>query len=442
MMRRTLPAALVLLVTLLGLTAWLLSPKIVSLQPQEGPLHGQQPLQITFSRPMQAESVRAHLTLQPELDSLLRWDQDGKQLTIQPRDHWPSGAEVTVGVQAGAQSRISLPVLSSWRSVLPVSPTLLAYLWPADGPSGLYVLNPASGESSRLVSHPEEILDFTLSPDGLTVYFSSFSTGGDSVIYRYDRLTGTIHPVIKCGAAVCQNPSLAENGRDLLYEYSYQGAAVNPGVFLYSLGENDPEPIGPPEDHLTDPAWGPEGWLSVYNRTQQHYHLINTQTNQEITLPNQTGGPGTWSTLGPAFITTEIYNLSDTLAPRHLLRFNPTEKTLNDLTQDNFLEDANPVYSPSGSQLAFGRKSLEPSAWSPGRQLWIREEPSGSTYQLTEAVDHNHTAFTWDPDETQVAYVRYNQAELAEPPEIWLIDLVTGENYRLLINGFAPRWIP
>jgi Tol biopolymer transport system component len=442
MKRRTLSTVLALLLTLLGLTAWLLSPKIAALQPQEGPLHGQQPLQITFSRPMRPESVRAHLILQPELDSQLRWDQDGKQLTIQPQEHWPQGAEVTVGIQAGALSRISLPVLSTWRSELSVSPALLAYLWPADGPSGLYLLNPATGESRRLVSHPEEILDFTLSPDGLTVYFSSFSGGGDSVIYRHDRLSGSTQPVIKCGTGVCQNPSLAENGRDLLYEYSSQGPGAKPGVYLYSLGEHNPEPLGPPEDHLTDPAWGPEGWLSVYNRTQQHYHLINTRTNQEVTLPNQTGGPGTWTNLGPAFVTTEIYNLSDTLAPRHLLHFNPVEETLSDLTQDNFLEDANPVYSPSGSRLAFGRKSLEPSTWSPGRQLWIREETTGSTFQLTEAVDYNHTAFAWDPEENRLAYVRYNQAELAEPPEIWLIDLVTGENNRLLINGFAPRWIP
>ena len=442
MNRRIIQAALVLLLIVLSLTAWALSPKILAFQPEEGPLHGQQSVQITFSRSMQSESVRSHLTLKPETDITLSWDEGGKNLTVQPEEHWPPGSTVTLAVRSGALSRIRLPLLSTRRVGLEVSPTLLAYLWPADDTSGLYVLNPETGESARLISHPEEIQDYTVSPDGLFVYFSSFSPEGNSIVYRHNRLTETYHPVINCGAGVCQNPGLSQEGEFLLYEHILQQPQENPGIYLYSLEDKNALQIGPPEDHLTDPVWGPEGWISYYNRSQEHYQLLNLKTDEEITFPNQTGGPGTWSSRGPAFVTTEIYNLSDTLAPRHLLHFQPENGTLIDLTQDNFLEDANPVYSPSGARLAFGRKSLEPSTWSPGRQLWIRENPSGDAYPLTNDVDYNHTAFSWHPTENQLAYVRYNQAELAEPPEIWLIDLTTGENYRLIINGFAPQWIP
>jgi len=38
--------------------------------------------------------------------------------------------------------------------------------------------------------------------------------------------------------------------------------------------------------------------------------------------------------------------------------------------------------------------------------------------------------------------VRYNQAALSDPPEIWLLDTTGGEPLRLIINGFQPGWVP
>jgi len=59
----------------------------------------------------------------------------------------------------------------------------------------------------------------------------------------------------------------------------------------------------------------------------------------------------------------------------------------------------------------------------------------GEGIHLTAAVDYHHT-------DIKLAYVRYNQAKLSDPPEIWLINPDGTENMRLIINGFAPAWIP
>ena len=66
----------------------------------------------------------------------------------------------------------------------------------------------------------------------------------------------------------------------------------------------------------------------------------------------------------------------------------------------------------------------------------------GQISQLTDAVDYHHTSFVWHPAGNQLAYVRYNQAKLSDPPEIWLINKDGTNNLRLIINGFAPTWIP
>ena len=54
-------AIIVILVAGLGLASWQLSPKVISISPSDDALHGSQPIVITFSRPMDPESVKNSL---------------------------------------------------------------------------------------------------------------------------------------------------------------------------------------------------------------------------------------------------------------------------------------------------------------------------------------------------------------------------------------------
>jgi len=141
-------------------------------------------------------------------------------------------------------------------------------------------------------------------------------------------------------------------------------------------------------------------------------------------------------------LTTEILDLDEELAPRHLFLYEMQDGSKTDLTEDLYLEDANPSFSPQGGVVAFGRKSLLSEEWTPGRQLWLLDRSAGDASALTDDVDYHHSAFAWHPDGGQLAYVRYNQAQLAEAPEIWLMDIDDLQRVRLVINAFAPRWIP
>lgn len=442
MNRKTIIVGIGLLLVCLLVTAWLLSPKIRGLPLGEGSLRGRQPVDIQFSQTMNPESVEGLFSLTPEIPGKITWNNDRDRLTFLPDETWPSGTSVVFTIQAGARSHLRLPLTRkvTWRAE--ISPYLLAYLWPADAASDLYALNTDSGESQLLISHPNNILDYEVNPDGMEVYFSAKSPEGDNVIYRFDRLTGIRSVLINCGADTCLSLSISPEGDNLLYEQIPAEQDDYPGIVLYSLEDGEFTAVGDPDHELENPLWSPTPWYSYYDRTTENYVLVDSSSEETTTLPNQTGGVGSWNPVGPAFLTTEIFNLSDTMAPRHLLKFSLPKETLVNLTGDNTLEDANPSVSPQGSFLAFGRKSLAPAQWTPGRQIWIREEDVGTSYQLTAAGDFNHTAFSWHPAETRLAYVRYNQAKLSDPPEIWLIDRDGSDNYRLVINGFAPQWIP
>ncbi|MDZ7843425.1 MAG: hypothetical protein U5K99_01260 [Anaerolineales bacterium] len=442
MNRKTIFAGLGLLLVCLSAAAWLLSPQVSGFHPREGTLRGRQPVEVQFSRAMVPDSVRAHFSLTPEIPGSITWNNDRDRFLFVPKEPWSSGTSVVFTLQAGARSRLHLPLTRkvTWRA--DISPYLLAYLWPADDASDLYTLNTENGESQLLIAHPTNILDYEVDPGGLEIYFSAKSPGGDNAIYRFDRLTGARSLLINCGADICQGLTISPEGDSLLYEQIPAEQDQPPGIVLYSLEDGEFAPVGDPDHLLETPLWSPTPWYSYYDRTAGAYMLVDSSSGEVITLPNQTGGRGSWNPVGPAFVTTEIFNLSDTMAPRHLLKFSLPGETLVNLTGDNTLEDANPSVSPRGTFLAFGRKSLAPALWTPGRQIWLREEEGGSSFQLTDDGDFNHTAFSWHPSEIQLAYVRYNQAKLSDPPEIWLIDRDGSDNYRLVINGFAPRWIP
>ncbi|MEJ2708685.1 MAG: hypothetical protein P8074_13795 [Anaerolineales bacterium] len=62
--------------------------------------------------------------------------------------------------------------------------------------------------------------------------------------------------------------------------------------------------------------------------------------------------------------------------------------------------------------------------------------------QLTDDPFYHHYALAWKPGGGQLAYVRFNQTVLTEPPEIWVINPETAQATRLIVGGYAPQWIP
>ena len=130
------------------------------------------------------------------------------------------------------------------------------------------------------------------------------------------------------------------------------------------------------------------------------------------------------------------------MANSHLLLFDWQQDTVQDLTPEETMEDTSPAFSPDGESLAFARKFLDISRWTPGRQLWLEHLGSQEEGPLTDEPLYNHFEFTWSPAGDRLAYVRFNQSVLTEPPEIWLIDPITKQAEQLVVGGYSPQWIP
>ncbi len=435
-----------LLISLLlaaGIAAWWMTPRIEEISPAPGsePLLGEQPLQIAFSRPMNPESVEAHLSAQPPQAGAISWNQAQDSLAFIPRQAWPSGETLTLRLDAGAKAQRGLPLLQSHTWDFEISPNHLVYLWPADGNSNLYALNLETGDSQALTAYPTGVLDFDVSADGLRLYYSVWHSSEESALYAFDRLTGETLPLLECSQALCRSPRISPTSRYLAYKRIPQAADESPSLRLYDLENQYTIQVGEPGHFTANARWSSRGWLAYYDHTLQAFIFVDPAGEEIAAFPNETGASGDWSPGGDVFLTSEILYLEDGLAPRHLLAFSPETGLTRDFTLKDYLEDANPVYSP-GDHIAFERKCLVASCWSPGRQLWIMSSDGERAHPLTDAPDYNHTAFAWHPDGQRLAYVRYNNAQISEPPEIWVINRSGTGKTRLVINGYAPRWLP
>ena len=173
---------------LLGLSAWYLRsrPRLLetSPPPEAQSIPGKTALRLTFSLPMQPESVESRLSTRPARGGAFTWE--GNSLIFTPDQPWPSGERVEVRLAAGARSAgaLSLPLQEEQSWTFDIRRPQLAYLWPAQGLANLYPLDPVSAEANQLTNSRFGILDFSLSADGESIYLSEGNANGGSDLLR------------------------------------------------------------------------------------------------------------------------------------------------------------------------------------------------------------------------------------------------------------------
>jgi len=477
-MNRRLTFALVILVLIpaAGIVYLLGTPRLENVSPaaDEANVPAAADLRLVFSRSMQPASVTDRLSLDPSIPGSFSWD--GKTLIFKPDTIWPSGEKITVSLAAGARAAglLSLPVRENASWSFTIGQPRLAYLYPADKASNIYVLNPSTDAKQRLTDSPGGVLEFDISPDGKTIYYSVRNDKNGSSIYRLEHLDtieedgqdGLPLPtpilVLDCQQAFCRAPQISPQGDYLAYERTDvlgSGNPTYPQVWLmpiHSAGEADSQPgepvlAGDQNDQTLQPAWSPSGILTFYDSTSSAFVMLDPHGGDKTTFHNETGEPGAWDPQGKVYVASEI-SFSTTgnpeqtgltpIANSHLIQFDRAKKTSQDLSKDENLEDTTPAFSPDGTWLAFARKYLDAQRWTPGRQVWLMHPDGSEARQLTNDPLFNHYEFAWAPTGKQLAYVRFNQTVPTEPPEIWMVDPVSTRSTRLVAGGYAPQWTP
>ncbi|MBN1149149.1 MAG: PD40 domain-containing protein [Anaerolineales bacterium] len=470
---------LILLTAGAGLVYWWSIPRLLAVSPPDGAsaLPAGSGFSLSFSRPMQAGSVAERLEIQPDVEGILAWEQN--TLTFTPAQPWPAGTSVQVRLAAGSRASgllaLPIPKETSWSFTIRLP--RLAYLYPAQGPANIYILNPLSGESTPLTNSPSGVQDFQVNAKGSAIYYSARSGAGGSNIYRLLLSGDQLHPqkgeneaqaeapspelILPCPEALCRSLAVSPDEQYLAYEHTALPGSDQPNypqVRMISLApENLPatessSTLALPSHQTLQPSWSPDGYLTFYDTNTAAFIIMDAGAGERARLPNQTGQPGAWHPNGRFYLAAEIFfldeNISDTLtdleplANSHLLLFDWQSGAMQDLTPGENMEDTAPAFSPDGEYLAFARKFLDIQNWTPGRQLWLLHLGDSQARPLTDDPLYNHFELAWSPAGDRLAYVRFNQGALTEPPEIWLIDPFNGQATQLVLGGYAPQWMP
>lgn len=458
---------MVILVLIAGIVFWLQMPRLIEVSPipDAKTVPAGEPLRLVFSTKMVTESVASHLSIEPNQSGHSTWQNN--TFIFSPDRPWQNSVTYQIKFHQGAQSLgwLGLKINQEKTWSFTVEDPLLAYLYPANAPAQIYTINPLTGEQKQLTKAEGEVLDFSVSANGATIYYSLKQGDKNSAIYFLDRASGESTLLLDCPEALCRVPQVSPQNDFLAYERTsliQSDQSGKPQVWITSLPSGilldptielslAPKPAGNPQNQTQQPLWSTNGLLAYYDYTQAAY-IIQTPQGEEIaTFPSQTGEAGNWDAFGesftfPEFIVALKTSLTtDDLNPipaSHLLRHFLTENQPTDLTVMDYLEDSAPAYSPDGKILVFARKYLDIARWTPGRQICILPLNSTEATAITNEPHYNHYAFTWKPDSQQIAYVRFNQTIMTEPPEIWVSN-VDGSGQKLVMrNGYAPLWIP
>ncbi|MCZ6530483.1 MAG: hypothetical protein O6949_09145 [Chloroflexi bacterium] len=445
---------LVGLVLLGGLAA----PEVTAFGPQSGSPHipARAPIRIEFDRPMDRISVESRLSVRPAIPGEITWE--GNTLLYRPIESWPTGQNILVGLELGARSTRFLPVFRSLDWSFRVGEPRLAYLWPSGGPSDLYLLDLTSQKRSRLTETEAGIIDYSIGLDGASIVYTALHEGGSSEIRLMDLETGSDELLHACDEiSRCQAAALSPDGTFLAFEqFEWKTSAAGrrvPGtrqVWLLPIGlGGKPTRVQPEEQVTISPDWSPDGILTFYNDSLGAVVFLDPAGLLPLNMvPNGLGLLGSWSPDGEYLILPEIVfpleagpeggGQADFFS--HLYRIEAATLVIKDLSLGT-VEDASPVYSPDGEWIAFGRKFLD-ERWTPGRQVWIMKADGSQPRPITDDPDFSHASLAWNPDSTRIAYMRLNQADLNDMPEIWMTNREGKVHEFLVEGGYLPQWIP
>ncbi|RCK71859.1 MAG: hypothetical protein ANABAC_2682 [Anaerolineae bacterium] len=439
---------LIVLLVLTAIGGWLITqPRVLDLQPPPDAtaVPGSAALRLSFSHPMQTESVHQRLQIDPLPAGDFHWE--GKTLVFTPLKPWQSGATVHVRLSRGARTQ-TFPTRSLNHTVewsFQIGYPKVIYLFPAEGEAALYQLDPLSGKVQVLSANGQEVLDYSLSASGAVIIFD-VRQGNGSAIFRWQNSQTAGEPLLTFPAGQVRAAQLSPSGNYLAYELTdlrEPNAKTHVWVTNYPPQGDQGIRLGAADQLTRSPLWSGQDILAYYDQTNRHYRFYDPRTQQEIgTIRGETGEKGAWSPDGETFLFAEILADGGQYPTSHLLAFHLPTLQLTDLTERNDVEDLGGVFSPQGDRLVFGRKFLDALHWTPGRQPWMLNLLQREAFPLLTEPHYNHYDFVWSPNGDQILFVRFNLMSLTDSPEIWIMNADGTQPRQLVKGGFAPQWMP
>ncbi len=458
---RAVIVVVIALIALIGGTLLLgdrVGVQVTQIAPSDGaPSHTTSPITIKFSEAMNHESVTAHFHTDPALQGAFSWN--GATLTFQANTALQPGSSYTVALDAGALSADGRALLADYRYRFTVARPRVAYLAPADSKTpNIWLVDPADVEHpTQITNSPTGIEDFGVSPDGERIAFTEESADRTtSDIKLIDLQSGALEQLTNCENAECSSPIWRPDSKMIAYERSENDPQFGnspPRIWILDLTTRPAttRPLFQETQILGYQAqWSADGnRLAFVDRSSVAIDIYDLKTDKIVQVDSTAGVSGALSPDGAQLIYPDLVaDQSGSGAMLNKLRlFTIDTGEFVSLSDDAApTDDQRAQWSPDGKQVAIARR--DGGSLVGGLQVVLVDLATSQIKPLTDDPRYSNLAFWWDPTGTELVIQRFPERDAnLQPdanalPEIWTLDVTSGESVMVASNGFLPRWVP
>lgn len=413
---------------------------------------------IQFNEAMNWDSVVENVTIEPDVEGEFTWS--GTTLRFRPTAALNPGQDYTVTLERGAQSTTGRSVLSDTAFTFTVRRPRVAYLAPADStPQNVWIADPSDPSSAEQITFsPSGVNTFAISPDGTRLAFSeNNSVTGVSDIKMVDLENGALTQITNCADAYCDTPVWKPDGTMIAYQRTERNSDLNTGVspmrvWLIDLNATPAttRPLFSDSQILGySPQWSADGSrISFFNNASVGIMVYDFNSGETTLVPTRSGGEVELSPDGTQLIYPRVIFEEGSQARSNLQMVDLESGEIIDLTDpDEPLDDAASAWSPDGQRLVIARRYLD-DRYTRTRQLYLMDMSDRSISPLTDDERYFNGYFTFDPFGQRLVIQRF--PELTENgdlnsdgrPEIWTLDISSGDLTKVATNAFIPQWVP
>lgn len=311
----------------------------------------------------------------------------------------------------------------------------------------LQIFEIESGISQQLTFSSRGILDYALAPDGERVAYAIIQQNNQGEIREINLTNGVDRRLTLFPNAVCKGLTWSPDGTKLLFEVIDQ--TEGSGLGINSLWWIDPETLDkkPVFQEAQLPSfgasWSPNGdWLSFLSPgTTTTMMLYNIRTQEQLTVPVQSGIPAVWSPDSSSLIATNLVSQNGEVFSQ-LVLFDLETEQLRDLSGGQNTIDAYAAFSPNGSWIAVVRSLQGADTNLTGDQIWLISPDGSESKQLSSLNNSVYGLPVFSPDGRKILYQRIPLADSLSESTIETIDIKSGEITTITAPGVRPAWIP
>jgi Tol biopolymer transport system component len=333
----------------------------------------------------------------------------------------------------------------------------IAYLsWDANDQTQVYLTTLTQVVPTQITQAAGNVISFAVSPTAREIVYAVAVDSGGSELWLLS-INGCFQPrtpqlLLSCPRATCSSPVFAPDGRRLIYEK--RDETDRPTLWWLDIETKETVTVLRSPDQPTFGAqFSPDGnWVSYVTPADESIMLYHFADGRFVTIPSQIGIPAAWHPTDPLFVTADwnliTYHGENT--EEHDTHTHDYSQAINlylvdlDGSRTPFAhlgnaDDGNPVWSPEGNRIAFGRKLFQTNT---GRQIWIAGIDGLDTRALTDDLTIHHGALSWSSDGRYILHQQYDTQQGNGRSSIHIIQVDTELTQQIAPLGFLPRWVP